>query len=349
MHEGLSFRQNYGDTMHKSAPLDLGLSCAEHLARVPGALLDCVSDDLSLLLAYHGVRENEEPFSVDWRFDLREDPGGAPPRLRMPAADLEARIAARTGLLLTWRAAADTDRDARDWAEQLEGGRPVLVVGDAYHLPWLPYHGNEHMDHGFVVDGVHGSLQHPRELVLDVIDPYDNATRWGTSRPLSTTISLADLAPALPGGRWGVLRNVPQADSHPSAEQLMADNLLGLRSAVGENAFKAFCAGLDDSNPDSWDHYTLQTWLLARSRALHLRWLTAHAHELRDFSRNAVDLPVLFGENVANPWKQAAQSCYLAARRSAAGKSAPPSARESLERAAASEAEFVEFLGRHSQ
>jgi hypothetical protein len=127
----------------------------------------------------------------------------------------------------------------------------------------------------------------------------------------------------------------------------MAENLLALRSAAEENAFKAFCESLDESNPATWDHYTLQTWLLARSRALHSRWLTAHAHELRDFERDGQDFPDLFDENVANPWKRAAQSCYLASRRTTAGKSAPPSARASLEHAAASEADFVDVLSRH--
>ncbi|MEU3721296.1 BtrH N-terminal domain-containing protein [Streptomyces sp. NPDC031705] len=336
--------------MHNSAPLDVGLSCATHLARVPGALLDCVSDDLSLLLAHHGVRDIEEPFSVDWRFDLQEGSPEGPARVLLPVADLEERIAARTGLLLTWHAAQDAVGAVRDWADHLAAGRPVLVVGDAHHLPWLPYHGREHMDHGFVVDGAHGSLRHPQDLVLDVTDPYDNATRWGACAPLSTTITLADLAPALDGGRWGVLQKVqdiPREKEDPSASECLTENLLALRPAVKNNTYKQFCESLDERSPASWDHYSLQTWLLARSRALHSRWLTARARELSEFERNGESLPALFDAHVAEPWKRAAQSCYLASRRTAAGKGAPPSARESLERAAASEAEFADALFRH--
>ncbi|GGU80652.1 hypothetical protein GCM10010275_14290 [Streptomyces litmocidini] len=336
--------------MHDSAPLDVGLSCARHLARVPGALLDCVSDDLSLLLAHHGVRDNEEPFSMDWRFDLQEESPEGPARILLPVADLEERIAARTGLLLTWHATRDAAGAARDWADHLTAGRPVLVVGDACHLPWLPYHGNEHMDHGFVVDGVHGSLRRPRDLVLDVTDPYDNATRWGACAPLSTTITLGELAPALDGGRWGVFRslreNFPE-NQFPSAPECLTDNLLALRPAVEENAYKELCGSLDERSPASWDHYSLQTWLLARSRALHSRWLTSRARELPEFERNGKFLPALFDAHVTEPWKRAARSCYLASRRTAAGKDAPPSARESLEHAATSEAEFADALIRH--
>ncbi|GAA5078436.1 hypothetical protein GCM10023336_70130 [Streptomyces similanensis] len=308
--------------------------------------MDCVSDDLSLLLAHHGVKDVEEPLSSDWRFQLQQEPHGLV-RVLLPAPGLEERIAARTGLRLTWHTTRDVEDAARQWGGHLEHGRPVLVVGDAFHLPWLPYHGHQHMDHGFVVDGAHGSLQRPRNLVLDVTDPYDNATRWGAAKPLSTTVTLDALAPALRGSRWGVLhQDGPGEGKHSSAFAYMTDNLRALRSAFEEKAYRHLLGSLDEQSPASWDHYSLQTWLLSRSRALHSRWLGAHADEWQALRRNGKDLPVLFDEQVTEPWKRAAQACYLAFRRTSSGKSVPPSARESLEFATASEGTFVDALSR---
>lgn len=307
--------------------------------------MDCVSDDLSLLLAHYGVKDNEEPFSVDWRFDLQEDEPG-PVRLQLPALDLEERIAARTGLRLTWHATRDVEDAAREWVDRLKNGRPILVVGDAFHLPWLPYHGNEHMDHGFVVDGVHGLPQRLQDLVLDVTDPYENATRWGASKPLCTTVKLADIAPAVRGGRWGTLQGGPGEEKHSSASCRMTDNLLALRVALEEGAYRRFSGSLDAKSPASWEHYSLQTWLLARSRALHSRWINVHENDWQALEREGKKFPSLFDEHVTDPWKRAAQSCYLASRRTSSGKNAPPSAREILEFAAASEEEFVDALSR---
>jgi hypothetical protein len=87
------------------------------------------------------------------------------------------------------------------WAAELGRGNAVAVTADAFFLPWLPYCGNEHMEHGFVVEGVEGG----REPVLHVVDPYENRTRRGHARPTTTKVVLGDLGHALDRGAWAVL------------------------------------------------------------------------------------------------------------------------------------------------
>ncbi|TML59419.1 MAG: hypothetical protein E6G22_13060, partial [Actinobacteria bacterium] len=126
--------------------------CAALLGRVDSADLDCVCDNVALLLAHAGVADVRTPFALDWRFDLVEGRGGRP-RLDLPPASLPELLAERTGFTLEWRPVGALDEAVAEWREALGRGEPVLVVGDAFDLPWVPYHGRKHLDHGFVVEG----------------------------------------------------------------------------------------------------------------------------------------------------------------------------------------------------
>ena len=200
-------------------------SYAPLLPRVDGAYLDCVSDDLALLLAAYGLSDVRTPFAQDWRFDLAEL-GSGPARIDLPPADQDDLLSQRTGWRPRWRPVTSVERDAGEWQRSLGAGEPVLLVGDAFCLPWLPYSGQEHMDHGFVLTGLGADDRADRsadDLIAYIADPYDNVTEWGAAKPVTTQLPLTALIPALTGGRWAVLMAAAAAAPIPPEAQIAAN------------------------------------------------------------------------------------------------------------------------------
>jgi hypothetical protein len=170
------------------------------MGRVDSAYLDCVSDVVALLLAHAGVADVRTPFAYQRAFRVVGGIDGVlepdlPPRAR------DRSVARFTGLRPKWTDIESTAECLDSWAAELGRGNAVAVTADAFFLPWLPYCGNEHMEHGFVVEGVEGG----REPVLHVVDPYENRTRRGHARPTTTKVVLGDLGHALDRGAWAVL------------------------------------------------------------------------------------------------------------------------------------------------
>ena len=294
--------------------------CAALLGRVDSADLDCVCDNVALLLAHAGVADVRTPFALDWRFDLVEGRGGRP-RLDLPPASLPELLAERTGFTLEWRPVGALDEAVAEWREALGRGEPVLVVGDAFDLPWVPYHGRKHLDHGFVVEGVEDGVTH-------VVDAYDNVTQWGRAEPLATTVPVADLAAALEDGSWTLLVRVGDAAPLDVGERL-ADNAAAIVAAEADGSYRRFVEAHREPDEPTLDNLTLQTWLLARNRSLHARWL-ADQEELGD-------LPERFESEVVAAWRRAAETAYMALRRVSAGRQPPPAALHAAEAAVAAE------------
>lgn len=285
----------------------LRMSTAELLPRVDSAHLDCVSDDLALLLAHAGVADVRSPFAADWRLDIAPDAEGLP-RVDLPPTDQAGILARHTGFTPRWHDLAD-DLDAAvpRWRAELDAGRPVLVVGDAYHLPWLPYHHNEHMPHGFVVEGVDD------ELVADVVDPYDNNTRYGRASPVATRARVTDLVLSA----WAVLDRVGRPEPPDPARQVRRN--AAAIAAADSARFPAAHAALD---VPALENLALQTWLLARNRSLHGLWLAEHVPG---------ELPGLFDAEVVAGWRRVTEATYLALRRVHGGRAAPRSALTALD------------------
>ena len=294
--------------------------CAALLGRVDSADLDCVCDNVALLLAHAGVADVRTPFALDWRFDLVEGRGGRP-RLDLPPASLPELLAERTGFTLEWRPVGALEEAVAEWREALDRGEPVLVVGDAFDLPWVPYHGRKHLDHGFVVEGVEDGVTH-------VVDAYDNVTQWGRAEPLATTVPVADLAAALEDGSWTLLVRVGDAAPLDLGERL-ADNAAAIVAAEADGSYRRFVEAHREPDEPTLDNLTLQTWLLARNRSLHARWL-ADQEELGD-------LPERFESEVVAAWRRAAETAYMALRRVSAGRQPPPAALHAAEAAVAAE------------
>lgn len=249
---------------------------------LPGDLFDCLQVNLALLA------------------DLRHGPGT---HLRLGAVlDFRPRL---DGGWWTVEpvAAAQVDHSARllgleagrhrhgcpaDRVPELLGeGEPLYVVADAYHLPWLPYAGHEHMRHSFLVHA-HGDG-------VRVWDAYRNDTRWGPAVPGSWDLTEKDLVAAL-GDTADVVSFTGAAlpELRPAVE---LDDPAGYLAAY---------TGAPD-RPAAFARLTLQTWLLARSRRLHAAY-------------RGMDRAV--PEHLA-AWQGLAQQTYLAWRMVQRGRAAP--------------------------
>jgi hypothetical protein len=294
--------------------------CAPLLGRVDSADLDCVCDNVALLLAHAGVEDVRTPFALDWRFDLVERPGGLP-RLDLPPAGLPELLAERTGFTVEWRPVGGLEAAVEDWREALGRGEPVLVVGDAFDLPWVPYHGHKHLDHGFVVEGLEDGVAH-------VVDAYDNVTQWGRAEPLATTVPVGELAAALEHGKWTLLTRVGDAAPLDLDERLAA-NAAAILEAEADGAYRRFVEAHREPDEPTLDNLTLQTWLLARNRSLHARWLAGQ--------EGLGDLAERFETEVVAAWRRAAETAYMALRRVSAGRQPPPAALHAAEAAVAAE------------
>lgn len=340
--------------------LDLHTSCGRFLPLVDSAYLDCVSDAVALVLAHAGVADIRAAFAVDWRFELAAaQPGAASlPRLDLPPADQDARLAARTGYAPQWRPLPTLDEALPSWLQLLAAGRPVIVVGDAFHLPWVPYAGHEHLEHAFVLEGVRAREGQP--LLAHVVDPYDNTTQWGRAVPLTTTLPITELSAGVAGGRWAVLAGSgPGGSGEASTVDAVASRVAANAAAIaGAGAQRGhFMDAHREPDEPALANLTLQTWLLARSRGLHGRWLADVAGQLRARTDSAApagpaggwldafpDLPERFDERVTAAWQRAAQACYIALRRVRSGRAVPPGCLAATEQALAAEAELAAEL-----
>jgi len=330
----------------------MAAACSRLVSRIDAGQLDCVSDDLALLLAVHDVSDVRSPFAQDWRFDLVEQSDG-PPRVDLPPAGQDELLGQRTGWRPCWQPIVSIGEDAPRWREALGAGHPVLLVGDGFYLPWLPYRGHEHMDHGFVLaglgaaSGAGGELAGGElaggelaggELVADIVDPYDNVTEWGAARPQATRLPVHDLQLALHSGRWGILIPARRMVPIRPAEQVAA-NAAAILASADAGAYQHFAASHQQAGLPEMRNLSLQTWLLARNRALHARWLAG-------LPTGAVDPAVAdrFRSQVSGGWQRAMEMSYIALRRVRSGRAAPSAAITAVRSASDAEVRLASSL-----
>ncbi|MEU6847305.1 acyl carrier protein [Streptomyces sp. NPDC046716] len=253
-------------------------------------LFDCVQVNLAILAdRWHGEHTHLN-LGAELRF--RPTPGTAGlPTVERTVADQLAHSAPLLGLDILTR-------------ERLGPGEPPTpapgryVVADAYHLPWVPYVGQRHMDHSFL-------LETDDDAAPVVVDGYYNETPWGSARPLTRHLTPAELAAAVPGAATTV--TFAPAARRPAPPAAVTD----LAGDDTVDAYVAAYAGHPD-RPAAFDRLTLETWLLARSRRLHARFLEGPS--------GAGD-PVREAHVAA--WEALAESVYVGYRRVARGRPEP--------------------------
>ncbi|WP_307961756.1 hypothetical protein [Salinispora arenicola] len=67
---------------------------------------------------------------------------------------------------------------------------PLYLVADTFTMSWLPYAGNQHMEHSFLL------VDADDPCVL--VDGYHNSTQWGDARPGTWRMSAAQFDAAVP-------------------------------------------------------------------------------------------------------------------------------------------------------
>lgn len=290
-------------------------------------LLDCLDDNVAALLRQHDVKDSRTPFALQWYFDFAAGgPGATAGESRMlPLPILRRRpisevLKETTGYEL---ATPETGDDAvRRCADLLAAGSAVIVQGDAYLMPWLPYYGRQHMNHSFIVEGMGDGL-------LEVADAYYNQTPWGEAVPTRTVLAADALGPLAESARASgeapfiVLehRGEPGPIDLPG---LLREDAALIRRQLGERhrlaAFGSFYADAIAA-PGAAAQFTLACWLITRDRGLHGRWLDGLAGGTGQTVGPA--FADAFRERVVQPWQRAMQFSYVLERRVAAGRAAP--------------------------
>ncbi|MER6528194.1 acyl carrier protein [Streptomyces sp. NPDC001508] len=173
------------------------------------------------------------------------------------------------------------------------------VIADAYHLPWVPYHRHRHVAHSFLVE--------PAADGIVVTDAYDNDTPWGAARPQQCRLRRDELAAVLDADpdathafRFSSVDLVPVAEETAAIPGTLIDGYL---RAFAEHPDRALAL----------DRFTMETWLLARSRRLRAAYL----------GDRAGGIPQQVREHLAR-WDGLAEQAYLASRRVARGRPEPP-------------------------
>jgi acyl carrier protein len=175
--------------------------------------------------------------------------------------------------------------------DELEPGPGCYAVADAYHLPWVPYHGKEHLQHSFLAE--------PDGDGVTVVDGYHNDTPWGAARPGRWPLSRAELAEVLPEG--ALTYEITAADRPADRTPLV--------QLADAGTYVAAYADFPD-RVRALRGLTLQTWLLTRSRRLHAAAM--------GIGTEAVQAHLA-------EWDALAKQVYLASRRVAAGREEPRS------------------------
>lgn len=160
------------------------------------------------------------------------------------------------------------------------------AIGDAFDMPWLPYFGQAHMPHSFLVQASAGSS-------ALVVDAYDNQTEWGAASPGAWQISWSDLS--FPARLW---------------TWHVTDQTLAINSRVDRHGVDHYLAAFR-THPDrarAWDQLAVETWLLARRHRLF-----ALAHEADP------GLGPTAGEAAAR-WERLASDAFLGLRRVRRGR-----------------------------
>ena len=266
-------------------------SMARAMGSVPAELLDCIQVNLAVVADHWHGEGTALRLGAPLRFDPRWRDDGLP----VTESTADGRLA-DAGTLL--------GLDPADEA----GDQPWYAIGDAFDLPWLPYHGRQHMEHSFLLV--------PDDAGATVLDAYHNDTPWGPARPCTHRLDGAGLDRLLAGALMRIVRlRRAQPAPLPPAAVLAAnrDALSTPATAVAVDRYVAAYRGPADPLAAA-ERLSLETWLLARSRLLHLRWLQGQP---------GVTVPPAAAEHL-RAWPGLAEQAYVALRRVQRGRPAPP-------------------------
>ena len=263
------------------------------LDRLEAQSLDCFQANLAAVADLRYGQGAHLALGALLRFATIEGPSQslvAAPSLRQRLAE----AAELLGLRVDQRWDAVNGTGLRRLADE----HPLLyVVADAHDLDWLPYRGNEHMDHSFLLVGAQ-----PSSLVIDA---YRNATQWGDARPGTWRLSAAQLdACARSACAVTLAADGPMIVDRAA---VLHSNALGLHNALP--AIEAYVDSIERRRAElaTMSRLVLDVWTLARSRSLHVTWLAST-------DANGAASGVAAAAH-AQSWRALAAQSYVAMRR----------------------------------
>ncbi len=296
-------------------------SCNLRYTDSDSAYLDCLNDNLAVLLDHLGAPDTRTPFACQWYFDF--DPADADHGPILANLSVEDLIREQTGCTLH-KYQFERGRAVEQCSTFVKDGQPVLVFGDAYLMPWLPYFGREHMEHSFIVDGI--SADHK---LLHIVDAYTNRTEWGMAAPTETCLPALGLEPITQdfdsphrGSFWIMQQTATATPADVGA--LLKRNAEQMRvQARSDGPLALFCQHYAQAITDvpAVKAFTLACWLVARARAYHQLWLSDIARAQPDLlDQRFVDL---FAQDVVQPWQRVSEFAYILFRRVSQGRKPP--------------------------
>lgn len=317
--------------------------------RVDSELLDCIDDNIAVLLDHLGVVDIRTPFACEWHFQFspkaEDSTSSFPVSQRTPIAE---RVRVTTGCSIITHRFLESD-PLPSVEAHLRRGEPLLVYGDAFAMPWLPYAGRERLEHGFVVDGLSADGEW-----LHVVDAYSNLTEWGAAVPIKTKVDRSTFLSILAAlgnenrYRFDTIEASSGRAAYNAASFLRANSDAISRSVGRGRAIAAFSEYHRQrlADVDAIGAFMLATWTLARARKLHGLWLADLAR--REPALLPESWPARFLAEIAGPWGNLQELAYLLFRRVRRGRSAPSTCFDLLENTLqAAEAEAAAELRIH--
>ncbi len=279
------------------------------LASIQAGALDCMQANLAMLA------DRRHPgahlaLGAYLRFKLTIEPDGRP----AVAAALDDRLTeaqALLGMRVTARREGLDGTGLRDLAAEAPGHAPLYVVADAYSMSWVPYAGQRHLDHSFLL------LRADSRQAL-IADGYQNNTEWGQAQPGVWLIPATDLDAAACGGQDGgatVLELDAGSPPRLDPDVVLAGNATAMAAARPDIERYAAAARAAVSDPTALARLVLDVWLLSRSRQLHAAWL-ASVGDRPDGTAAA--------EQLAQAWLRLSTLAFVAERRARRGQAVSP-------------------------
>ncbi|MFE0644602.1 acyl carrier protein [Streptomyces sp. NPDC058877] len=265
---------------HTGAPLPLDGIRAD--------LLDCVQANLAVLADHvHGPGTH---LRLGARLNLPERP--LPDGLPTADASLDTRLATDAALVGLRPIRRARLAPAELLAEAARHPGVHYVVADSFHLPWLPYHGNAHMEHSFLLTAGPDTWH--------VTDAYRIETQWGAAVPGEHVLSTQDLS----GFADAEFISFAPVDLAPAPPAVLPYQPQRYVTSYGQW-------------PDrrrALEQLATETWLLARSRKLHAAYRAQWASRAEESEAERAHLAA---------WDRLVEHAYLAHRRVARGRAEP--------------------------
>ncbi|MFE7764155.1 acyl carrier protein [Streptomyces sp. NPDC057438] len=297
----------------------------EAVRAIDTTALDCIQVNAAVLAhATHGPGAHLA-LGGRLRFAPRFGEDGGLPTVEQTPADQLAWMGSPLGLVLETRRPLTEGRALLDLLP--EDGSPLYIVGDAWRMPWLPYHGHQHMDHSVLLRVADGGT-------VEAVDAYDNETPYGRAEPVVCAYDRSQAAALFNGSSVLPVTVRPAPPARRPVSETLAENARDADLLLAGDTPERYAAAYRD-HPDQQEACTallLETWLLNRSRRLHAAWAAHHApgstlaHTARD---------------QAAAWDDLAGQCYLAARRVQRGRPVPPQIHTSLVELLRADARFA--------